>query len=260
MEFSYLAWPLTLLILPGTLWGRVAGDRETTDRPAVVEKARPAKPVFETALLGRMDLPDRIAALEILRKPDFTFQTTTPPAKVRLATMEKLFDHPRLAAAMWRECQFAPRLYAFALPARGLLIDDTSGLQGTLTLACREAGKRVYLIEGRVANGRMGNPFAVGARMVVIYKSWEGAKGFQSQLQAWTTLDSALLGVLTRPFRQLRPAPARGVHGLHPGEHGPGRRLRRKQPRRFPGPHRAGGRPGGDPAVPPGVRETSLEF
>ncbi len=201
MEFSYLAWPLTFLTLPGTLWGRVAGGRETVDRPALVEKARPAQPVFETALLGRMNLPDRIAAMEILRKPDFTFQTTTPPAKVRLATMEKLFDHPRLAAAMWRECQFVPRLYAFALPARGLLIDDTSGLQGTLTLACREAGKRVYLIDGRVAKGRMGNPFAVGARMVVIYKYWEGAKGFQSQLQAWTTLDSALLGVLTRPFR-----------------------------------------------------------
>ena len=162
MEFSYLAWPLTFLTLPGTLWGRVAGGRETVDRPALVEKARPAQPVFETALLGRMNLPDRIAAMEILRKPDFTFQTTTPPAKVRLATMEKLFDHPRLAAAMWRECQFVPRLYAFALPARGLLIDDTSGLQGTLTLACREPGKRVYLIDGRVAKVAHGQPLCGG--------------------------------------------------------------------------------------------------
>jgi hypothetical protein len=38
--------------------------------------------------------------------------------------------------------------------------------------------------------------------MVVIYKYGEGPKGFQSHLQTWTTLDSALLGALTRPFRK----------------------------------------------------------
>jgi hypothetical protein len=116
--------------------------------------------------------------------------------------MEKLFDHPRLAAAMWRECQFSPRLYAFALPGRGLTIDDANGLRGTLTLAYREPGLRVYLIEGRVEKWRMGNPFAVGAKMVIIYKYWDDAKGYQSRLQTWTTLDSALLGALTRPFRK----------------------------------------------------------
>jgi len=201
MGFSCLAWPLTFLLLPGALWGRTAGGREGSERPPVAEKARPEKPVFDKGLLERMSLADRIEAMEILRKPDFTFQTTTPPAKVRLATMEKLFEHPRLAAAMWRECQFAPRLYAFNLPARGLAVEDPTGLRGVLTLACREAGMRVYLIEGRVAKGRMGNPFPVGARMVVVYRYWEGDQGFQSRLQAWTTLDSALLGVLTRPFR-----------------------------------------------------------
>ena len=152
--------------------------------------------------LDRMALANRIQAGEIIRKPDFTFKTETVPAHVRLATMEKLFDHPRLAAAMWRECQFVPKLYAFALPARGLVIDDANGLRGTMTLAYREPGMRVYLIEGRVEKWRMGNPFPVGAKMVVIYKYSEGPKGFQSHLQTWTTLDSAILGAVTRPFRK----------------------------------------------------------
>jgi hypothetical protein len=181
MSFSFRPWLLVLFLIPGALRGQPAQERVPLDA---------------------MSLPDRILATEILRKPNFTFQTTTPPARVRLATMDKLFDHPRLAAAMWRECQFVPKLYAFALPAQGLIVDDVNGLRGTLTLAHREPGLRVYLIEGRVAKGRMGNPFAVGAKMVVVYKYWEGAKGFQSRLEAWTTLDSALLGVLTRPFRK----------------------------------------------------------
>jgi hypothetical protein len=151
--------------------------------------------------LDKMSLPDRIQAEEILRKPQFTFQTTTAPVDVRVATMEKLFDHPRLAAAMWRECQFVPKLFAFTLPDQGLLIDDTRGLKGTMLLAYREPGKRIYLIDGRVERWRMGNPFAVGAKMVVIYTYWQGPKGFQSHLQTWTTLDSAILGTLTRPFK-----------------------------------------------------------
>jgi hypothetical protein len=177
MEVAYMRWMLLLfLALPQMLRGQVP--------------------------LDRMSLPNRLMATEIVRHPDFTFQTTTVPARVRVVTMEKLFDHPRLAAAMWRECQFSPRLYAFALPARGLIVDDANGLRGTMTLAFREPGLRVYLIEGRVEKWRMGNPFPVGAKMVVIYKYGEGPKGFQSHLQTWTTLDSALLGALTRPFRK----------------------------------------------------------
>jgi hypothetical protein len=176
MRVSRVAWMLFLLALPGGLRGQVP-----------VEQMSPA---------------NRLAASEILRKPDFTFQTNTRPANVRLTTMEQLFDHPRLAAAMWRECQFVPKLYAFALPARGLMIDDGLGLRGTLTLAFREPGMRVYLIDGRVDRWRMGNPFPVGAKMLVIYKYQEGPRGFQSHLQTWTTLDSAVLGVVTRPFRK----------------------------------------------------------
>ena len=176
MGRSVRSWLFLLLALPRALWGQ--------------------------AYLDRMNLPHSIAAGEVVRKADFTFQTETPPARVRLTTMEKLFDHPRLAAAMWRECQFVPKLYAFPLPAKGLVVDDAMGLRGTLALAWQAPGLRVYLIEGRVEKWRMGNPFAVGAKMVVVYKYWEGPKGFQSRLQTWTTLDSAILGAVTRPFRK----------------------------------------------------------
>lgn len=152
--------------------------------------------------LEKMELSNRIQAEAILRNPDFTFQTQTAPVNVRLATMEKLFDHPRLAAAMWRDCQFVPKLYAFTPPAGGLIVDDTKGLKGTMLLAHREPGKRVYLIDGRVERWRMGNPMAVGAKMLVTYTYWQSPKGFQCHLQTWTTLDSALLGVITRPFRK----------------------------------------------------------
>lgn len=181
MDYSLRARLLVLLLLPALLRAQPALDR------VPVEK---------------MSVANQIAAEEILRKPDFTFKAVTKPARVRLATMEKLFDNPRLAAAMWRECQFSPRLWAFALPARGLYIDDVQGLSGLLTLAYRESGVRVYLIEGRVGKGRMGNPFPVSAKMVVIYKYWDSPKGFTSQIQAWTRLDSALLGALSRPFRR----------------------------------------------------------
>jgi hypothetical protein len=146
--------------------------------------------------------PDHVAAIRrIVEKPDFTFQTQTPPVRVRQVIMDRLFDHPRLAAAMWRHCQFSPNLYAFAHPNQDLTIDDARGLRGTLSLAYRKPGIRIYVIDGRVEAGRMGNPFAVGARMVVIYRYWMDAKGYESHLQTWTALDSALLSLVTRPWR-----------------------------------------------------------
>lgn len=149
----------------------------------------------------RMSPEHRAMAQAIFQKADFTFETRTPPARVRLAIMEQLFDHPRLAAAMWRHCQFVPSLFANESPEGQLQIDDAHGLKGTLTLAHRQYGQRVYLIEGRVETGRMNNPFPVGAKMVVIYRYWDGPKGFESHLQTWTTLDSALLAFLSRPWR-----------------------------------------------------------
>lgn len=181
MDRSFRTWLLVLLLLPARL---------------------PAQPSLDRVPLEKMSVANQIAAEEILRKPDFTFKAGTKPTRVRLSTMEKLFDNPRLAAAMWRECQFVPKLWAFGLPGRALYIDDVQGLSGTLTLGYREPGVRVYLIEGRVGKGRMGNPFPVSAKMVVIYKYWDSPKGFVSQIQAWTRLDSALLGVLSRPFRR----------------------------------------------------------
>lgn len=149
----------------------------------------------------RMPLPLRLEAQSIVSKPDFTFETRTQPVKVRLSVMDQLFDHPRLAAAMWRYCNFVPTFYAFELPDHGLMVDDTKGLHGTLALAYRQPGMRVYIADGRVETGRMGNPFPVGAKMVTVYRYWETSKGFESYLQTWTALDSALLGFLSRPFR-----------------------------------------------------------
>jgi hypothetical protein len=152
--------------------------------------------------LDQMTLANRIAAEKILHKPDFTFQTATSNTNVSYDTMEKLFDRPRLAAAMWRECQFVPKFYAFVLPNHGLAVDDANGLHGTMKLAYRKPGMRVYLIDGTVERWRMGNPFAVSAKMLVIYKYKADSKGFHGYLQTWTALDSALLGMITKPFRK----------------------------------------------------------
>ena len=115
--------------------------------------------------------------------------------------MEKLFENPCLAAAMWRYCQFVPNFYAFELPGKNLVLDDAKGLRGTLYLVHQEPGMRVYYIEGRVEKGRMKNPFAVGAKMVVVYRYRQSPEGFESHLNTWTTLDSTLLSLVTRPFR-----------------------------------------------------------
>lgn len=137
----------------------------------------------------------------VVKRSDFTFETRTQPKRVRLAAMEKLFDHPRLGAAMWRHCQFVPGFYAFEHPDGSWSIDDTRGLKGTLTLLVTRPGLRVYYVEGRAEQGRLKTPFAVGARMVSVYRYWEGPRGFESHLQTWTALDSALLGMVARPFR-----------------------------------------------------------
>jgi hypothetical protein len=138
---------------------------------------------------------------DVAKRADFTFETRTPPKRVRLVAMEKLFDHPRLGAAMWRHCQFVPAFFAFVYADGSWSIDDTRGLKGTLTLLVKKPGLRVYFVEGRAEQGRLKTPFAVSARMVSIYRYWEGPRGFESHLQTWTALDSALLGIVARPFR-----------------------------------------------------------
>jgi hypothetical protein len=175
MRNAHLAFVIYLLLPQSLLWGHIPFDKMTS--------------------------ANRILAEKIFRKPDFTFQTQTKPANVSLKTMENLFDRPRLAAAMWRECQFIPKLYAFVLPNKGLAVDDGNGLRGVMTLAYKKAGLRVYLIEGIVEKWRMGNPFPVSAKMVVVYKYKEDHKGFHSNLQTWTILDNAVLGIITKPFR-----------------------------------------------------------
>lgn len=143
----------------------------------------------------------QIEAMDIVKRADFIFETRTQPKHVHLGTMEKLFDHPILGAAMWRHCQFVPAFYAFIHPDGAWSIDDTRGLRGNLRLVYQRPGHRVYLVEGRAENGRLKTPFAVGAKMLTSYRYWEGKNGFESHLQTWTALDSALLGVVSRPFR-----------------------------------------------------------
>ena len=152
--------------------------------------------------LEALDAHHRAAAEDILKRLDFTFQIRTPPRKVRLATVEKLYDRPRLSAAMWRFCQFVPTFYAFELPGNAFAVDDVKGLHGTMTLIHKAPGYRIYIADGRVETGRMKNPFPVGAKMITAYRYWEGPQGLEGHLQTWTALDSALLGALTRPFRR----------------------------------------------------------
>ena len=155
----------------------------------------------DLSFMGRLPPAARAEAQDIVQHADFIFETRTPPRKVRLATMETLFDHPRLAAAMWRNCQFVPAFHAFIHPDGAWSLDDGRGLRGTLRLVYQRPGHRVYLVEGRADQGRLKTPFAVGARMPTSYRYWEGKNGFESDLQTWTALDSALLGFFARPFR-----------------------------------------------------------
>ena len=153
------------------------------------------------AFVDKLSPAARAEALDIISRADFIFETQTPPKHVRLATMEKLFDHPRLASAMWRHCQFVPAFYAFIHPDGAWSIDDARGLKGTLRLVYHRPGHRVYLVEGVAEKGRLKTPFAVGAKMLTSYRYWEGKNGFETHLQTWTALDSALLGAMARPFR-----------------------------------------------------------
>ncbi len=168
---------------------------------AVLALAATASGAQDLSFLGQLSPSDRAEARDIVAHADFVFETRTPPRQVRLATMERLFDHPRLSAAMWRNCQFVPAFHAFIHPDGAWSIDDGRGLTGTMRLVYRRPGHRVYLVEGRAEKGRLKTPFAVGARMLTSYRYWEGKNGFESDLQTWTALDSALLGFMARPFR-----------------------------------------------------------
>ena len=117
--------------------------------------------------------------------------------------MEMLFEHPRLSAAMWRHCQFAPSFFAFEETPNTFSINDTKGLTGHLTLLYSVPGHRIYWVQGKAEAGRL-KPFApaVGAQMITSYRYWETEKGFETQLDTWTKLDNALLGFLAQPFRK----------------------------------------------------------
>ena len=148
----------------------------------------------------QMQAGDRVQAQQILAKANFDFVSRTEPKRVHPATMEKLFDHPRMSVAMWRQCQFVPAFFASEVSEREWKIVDPTGLRADLRLVYSKPGWRVYLVDGTADSGRLGMPFSVSARMVASYRYWEDAKGFQSEIRTWTALDSALLGFFARPF------------------------------------------------------------
>ena len=174
---------------------------------------RRSAPVLLTALAGisapmaGQGLPldhlapsDRAQVEDILGRANFDFTSRTEPKRVRPATMEKLFDHPRMSVAMWRQCQFVPAFFATELSPREWKLVDPTGLRAELRLIYSKPGWRIYLVDGTADKGRLGTPFSVSARMVASYRYGEDAKGFQSEIHTWTALDSALLGLFARPF------------------------------------------------------------
>ncbi len=137
---------------------------------------------------------------EVVSRSHFAFQARTQPRKVRLGTMEQIFDHPRLGVAVWRTCGFVPEFQAFTHPDGSFSLDDGRGLKATLWCVGRKPGQRIYFVEGTVEKGRLKNPFEVKARMVTIYRYWEEQGRYVSHLQTWTQLDSSLLGFAAKPF------------------------------------------------------------
>jgi len=150
-------------------------------------------------------IPDayRTQVIALVERSDFQFQTSTAPKKAKLSSMEILFDHPRMSAAMWRHCQFTPSFFAFEETPNTFFIDDTKGLTGRLVLLYSAPGHRIYWVQGKAEAGRL-KPFApaVSAQMITSYRYWETNQGFQTRLDTWTKLDNVLLGFLAQPFRR----------------------------------------------------------
>lgn len=159
------------------------------------------------ALRGQQPLPldrlapgDRAQVQDILARANFDFTSRTEPRRVGLGTMEKLFDHPRMSVAMWRQCQFVPPFYAQVSGPDRWSLDDLRGLRAELHQVYARPGWRIYLVDGHADRGWRGTPVAVTARMVASYRYWEGPKGYESEVHTWTALDSALLSFMARPF------------------------------------------------------------
>jgi len=150
--------------------------------------------------LGEMAPGDRAQVEDILGRANFDFTSRTEPKRVRPATMEKLFDHPRMSVAMWRQCQFEPAFFAQETSPKEWSLNDLKGLRAGLRLVYAKPGWRIYLVDGTAEKGWHKSPVSVSARMVASYRYWEGPKGFESEIHTWTALDSALLGFMARPF------------------------------------------------------------
>ena len=176
------------------------GMRRSLPIPMIVLAGIGGQLAGQALPLNQLAPADRAQVEDILGRANFDFTSRTEPKRVRPATMEKLFDHPRMSVAMWRQCQFVPAFFAQEVSNREWKLDDTQGLRAGLRLIYAKPGWRIYLVDGVAAKGRLKTPFAVSARMAVSYRYWEDGKGFHSEIRTWTALDSALLGFMARPF------------------------------------------------------------
>lgn len=176
------------------------GMRHAALIPAIILGGISAPTAAQGLPLEQMTPSDRAQVQDILARKDFDFTSRTAPKRVRIATMEELFDHPRMSVAMWRQCEFVPAFFAQEVSGREWKLDDTQGLRAGLRLVYAKPGWRIYLVDGVADKGRLKTPFAVSARMVASYRYWQDGKGFESEIHTWTALDSALLGFMARPF------------------------------------------------------------
>lgn len=176
------------------------GMRRSIPASLVVLAGIPAPLAAQKLPVDQMAPGDRAQVEDILGRANFDFTSRTEPKRVRPATMEKLFDHPRMSVAMWRQCQFEPAFFAQETSPKEWSLNDLRGLRAGLRLVYEKPGWRVYLVDGVAEKGWHKSPVAVSARMVASYRYWEDAKGFESEIHTWTALDSALLGFVARPF------------------------------------------------------------
>ena len=82
--------------------------------------------------------------------------------------------------------------------ATGQVLREEPGLEELLDRALTELDygrKRQELEAANALSPR------VKARMLTSYRYWDGPKGFESHLESWTELDSAVLGFFAKPFR-----------------------------------------------------------
>ena len=153
------------------------------------------------AFLDQLPPAAQAEALDIMKRADFMFETQNSAQACPSRHHGETFRSSRSWGRHVAVLSVCARLLRLHPSGWRLEHRRYPRSEGTLRLIYRRPGHRVYLVEGRAENGRLKTSFPVGAKMLTSYRYWEGKNGFESHLQTWTALDSALLGVMARPFR-----------------------------------------------------------